>query len=258
MAVLFFSDRCFQRHRLLGDLQDFAHPLHRHIHLCRDLLRLRLSSQFLKKLAGHADQFIDGFHHVHRDTDRTCLVCDGPGDCLTDPPGRVSTEFIAFAVIEFFHRFDQTQIALLDQIQKQHAAAHITLRDADYKTQIRLRQTFFGFLVSLLHPFRQLDLFFRAQKRHFADLLQIHTNRILDADAIRHGQIDLFHIHFIFIRQDDIGVVIVIRDPKHVNIVVFQKIQNLFKLFCIQIHIAEKITDLLILQHILFLFCQCK
>ena len=39
---------------------------------------------------------------------RFCLVCDCSGDCLTDPPCSIGTEFITLAVIKFLNRFDQT------------------------------------------------------------------------------------------------------------------------------------------------------
>ena len=37
---------------------------------------------------------------MHRDTDGTCLIGNSTGNRLTDPPGRIVTEFISFSVID--------------------------------------------------------------------------------------------------------------------------------------------------------------
>ena len=136
---------------------------------------------------------------MHRDTDRPGLIRDRPGDGLTDPPGRIGRKFIALTVIELLHGLDQTQIAFLDQIQKEHSTAHIPLCDTDNKTQIGLRQTLLRILVAHLHLLGQLNLFLRIQKRHLTDLFQVHPHRIFDADAVRHGQIDILYVNFVLL-----------------------------------------------------------
>src|SRR5699024_6391956 len=75
----------------------------------------------------HPGELIDHFDHVHRDTDGAGLVGHGPGDRLPDPPGGVGGELITLGVVELLHRADQAQVALLDQVQEQHAAAGIAL-----------------------------------------------------------------------------------------------------------------------------------
>src|SRR5262245_54794330 len=47
VAVLFFADRCFERDRLLGDLENLADLVDRHFHLGGDLLRGGLAAQLL-------------------------------------------------------------------------------------------------------------------------------------------------------------------------------------------------------------------
>lgn len=66
------------------------------------------------------------------------LVRDGSGDGLPYPPSRIGAKFIALPVIELLHRLDQPQIALLDEIQKQHTTAYIALRYAHDQTQVGL------------------------------------------------------------------------------------------------------------------------
>ena len=48
-------------------------------------------------------------------------------------------------------RLQEAEIPLLDEIEKEHAASDIALRDADDKAQIRLLQTMPRFLVARLH-----------------------------------------------------------------------------------------------------------
>ena len=254
MAVFLLADGRFQRNRLLGNLQDLTHPLHRHVHLLRDLLRSRFPSQLLQKLSAHTDQLVDRLHHVHRNTDRPRLIRNGSGDGLTDPPCGVGGEFITLAVIKLFNRLDQTQISLLDQIQKQHAAADIALGDADHQTQVSLGQTLLRILVAVLHALRQLDFLLCGQKRHLADLLQVHAHRILDADAVRNGKVDILHIHLVLLRQKDLlirNVVLFAGDAQHIHTALLQQLQQLVKLLLIQLHIRKVVVYLLVFQNVL-------
>ena len=91
-----------------------------------DLLGGRLAAQLLEQLALDADQLVDRLDHVHRDADGAGLVGDGPGDGLADPPGGVGGELEALGVVELLHRPDQAQVALLDQVEEQHAPARRT------------------------------------------------------------------------------------------------------------------------------------
>ena len=149
------------------------------------------------------------------DADGTRLIGDGAGDGLTDPPGGVGGELIALGVVELLHGLDQAQIALLDQIQKQHTAAHIALGDGHHQTQIGLGQLLLGLLAGLDLLFQlghlrlrdglavrlglrhtrlglaagghnggQLHLLIGGQQGHLADLLQVHTHGIVNVEAV--------------------------------------------------------------------------
>ncbi len=143
---------------------------------------------------------------MHRDTDSACLVGDSPGDRLADPPGGVGGELVALGVVELLHSADQTEVALLDEIQKQHAATHIALGDRHDKTQVRLYKLTLGNLAITFNRFKitthlrrglaggcrdllggeqtgldtlgEVDLLLRGQQRNLADLLEIHAYRI--------------------------------------------------------------------------------
>jgi hypothetical protein len=108
------------------------------IHLLADLLGSGLAAEFLEQLALDAHEFVDGLDHMHRDADGARLVGDGARDGLADPPRRVRGELEALRVVELLDRADQAQVAFLDKVQEQHAAAHIALCDGDDQAQVRL------------------------------------------------------------------------------------------------------------------------
>ena len=137
-------------------------------------------------------------------------------------------------IIELLHCLDKSQVSFLDQIQEQHPPAHIALGNADHQTKIGLRQPLLGPLVAIRHPLGKFYFLIGGKKRHLADLLKVHPHRIFNADAVRHRQVDLLHVHFIFIGDHDIrvvNVIVVIRtDPEHVHIVGLQIIVHLLHL----------------------------
>ena len=106
VAVLLLTDGRFQADRLLGNTHNLAHLIYRHIQLERNFICGRLMAVFVQKLAGNFLYLIDGFHHMHRDTDGAGLVGNGTGDCLTNPPCCIGGKFKALRVVKLLHRFD--------------------------------------------------------------------------------------------------------------------------------------------------------
>src|SRR5207302_9379271 len=72
------------------------------------------------------------------------LVAHRTGDGLVNPPRGVRREFIALLVVEVLDRPDETKVALLDQVEEQHPAAHVTLGDGDDEAQVRLDELALG------------------------------------------------------------------------------------------------------------------
>ena len=172
------------------------------------------------------------------------LVRDGSGDRLPYPPRRVGAKLVALTVIELLHRLDQTQIALLDEIQKQHTTAYIALRYADDQAQVRFGKALFCRDVALLHPLRQVDLLVRGQQRNLSNLLEIHPDRVVDTDPLRQRQIELFLLRRLINKSYDIDVVIL------------KVIVDLFDCIGAQVHVLKCIHNLTVFQHILFLLCR--
>ena len=113
--------------------------------------------------------------------------------------------------IEFFHGFDQAQIALLNQVQKQHTAPNIPLRNADYQTQIGFCQFFTRIFVAFFHAARQFHFFIRRKQGYFADFLEVHSDRIVYIDAFWQCQIQIL-FHFL----------LRVQIPQQVNALCFQ------------------------------------
>ena len=89
MRILFLTDRRFKRHRLLCNLQNIADLVNRHVHFFGNFFSCRIVAEFLQKLTGNPDGFIDGFYHMHGNADGTCLIGNGSCNGLADPPGGV-------------------------------------------------------------------------------------------------------------------------------------------------------------------------
>ena len=145
----------------------------------------------------------DGVHHVDRDPDGPCLVGDRPGDRLADPPGGVGGELEALAIFELLDCPDQTQVALLDQVEERHPRVGVALGDAHHQTEVGLDEAAPGSLAGVTNfhelvaalvvgfalesglrsaaPFDRLgqhDLFVCGQEVVAADPVQVLTDRL--------------------------------------------------------------------------------
>ena len=116
VGVVLLADRRFQRDGLLRNLDDLAHLFLGDTHLFCNLIRARIASVFLYQLAIDANELVNRFHHMHRDTNRTRLIRNCAGNRLTNPPGGIGRELIAFAVVKLLNRLDEAQVALLNQV----------------------------------------------------------------------------------------------------------------------------------------------
>jgi hypothetical protein len=110
------------------------------LHPLADILDGRFPAQILNQIApGHAHP-VHHLEHVHGDADGARLVGDGPADRLADPPGGVSGELKASAVIELLHRPQEAQVALLDEVEERHPPPRVAFGDGDDQSQVRLHQ----------------------------------------------------------------------------------------------------------------------
>ena len=151
LGILFLADGGLERHGLLRNLLNLADAVGAHVHLGTDLLGGRVATQILKELALHADELVDSLDHMHGNTDGTGLVGDSARNGLTDPPRGVRGELEALLVVELLDGANQTEVALLDQVKEQHAAADIALGDGDDQTQVCADERLLGFEANVLN-----------------------------------------------------------------------------------------------------------
>src|SRR5450755_2113234 len=136
MRIFLFANWRFEGDWLLRNLQDFPDFRYRNVHPLGDFFRRWFASQLLHQLPRGADQLVDRFDHVHRDTNRTRLIGDGSGDGLPNPPRGIRRELIAAAVFELVDRLHQADVAFLNQVEELQSAIRVLLRNGDDKTQV--------------------------------------------------------------------------------------------------------------------------
>src|SRR6185503_1320085 len=83
------------------------------------------------------------------------------GDGLADPPRRVRRELEALRVVELLDRADQAEVALLDQVEEQHPAPDVVLRDRHDEPQVRLDQLALGELTVALDAAEEVVVLLR-------------------------------------------------------------------------------------------------
>ena len=103
-------------------------------------------------------------------------------------------ELVALAVVELLDRADEAEVALLDEVEEQHAAAHVALGDGDHEAQVGLDELALGLHVAALDALGQRDLFLGGEQRHLADLLEVHAHRVVGRRLDREVELgdDLF------------------------------------------------------------------
>ena len=147
------------------------------------------------------------------------------------PPGRVGGELVTLGVVELLDRTDEAEVALLDQVEEEHAAAGVALGQRDDQAQVRLEQVVLGAAAVLgdplevdalvrgqpeilgqlllgeqarLDPLGQLNFLFGVEQRHLADLLQV----VLDRVGGGAGHRDLRGREVVIVVAEDEGLVV--------------------------------------------------
>ncbi|MNN47904.1 hypothetical protein D3C81_1623480 [compost metagenome] len=122
---------------------------------------------------------------MHRNTNGSCLVSNRPGYRLTDPPGRIGTEFEAFFMVKLLNRFNQAHITFLNQIEEQHPTTYISFGNADYKPKICFCKPALSLFIAVFNTLGQFHFIICGKERYTTDFLQVHTNRIINFNTWR-------------------------------------------------------------------------
>ena len=231
LAVAVLAQRGVQGDRLTAVLLDLDDLLGGHVELLGQLLRGGLAAQVLEHLALHTRELVDDLDHVHRDTDGAGLVGHGAGDRLADPPGGVRGELVALGVVELLDGADQTEVALLDQVQEEHAAAGVALGEGDDQPEVGLQQVVLGAAAVLgddlqlalelrgelvgvrqlvlgeqagLDALGELDLLLGVEQRDLADLLEVVLDRV--GGGTGRGDLLRGRVVLVLVGEDEAGV----------------------------------------------------
>lgn len=167
---------------------------------------------------------------------------------LAYPPRCISRKLVALSVIKLFNRFYKAKVAFLYKVKEEHAAADIALCNAYHEPEVGFRKLLLGFLIPVGHALCKLYLLLRAQKRHLAYLLKVHSNGVVYRYPLTQGSI-VFTFRYLIIYV--FGYVNFLFH--HVYIERFKPIVQLFYLVAVHIKVAQCIHNLFIGQYALSL-----
>ena len=126
--------------------------------------------------------------------DRPGLVRQRAGDRLPDPPRRVGRELEAAPPVELLDRADQSERALLDQVEERQPLVAVVLGDRDDESQVGLDHPLLRLEVAALDALRELDLLRGGQQLVPTGLAQEELERVrrrLDGSSNRGDDLGL-------------------------------------------------------------------
>src|SRR6185295_12441040 len=128
LGLLLVADRLLERDRRLGRALDRVDLLGVDPRVLGDLLGRGLAAKLGDELALRPADLVELLDDMDRDADRARLVRQRPRDRLPDPPGRVRRELEALAVVELLRRANETERALLDEVEERESLVPVVLR----------------------------------------------------------------------------------------------------------------------------------
>ncbi len=172
LGLLLVADRLLQRDGSLRGALDRVDLLGIDAGDLGDLLRGGLTTKLRDELALGAADLVELLDHVDGNPDGARLVGKSAGDRLTDPPRRVRRELEALAVVELLCRANETERALLDEVEERESLVSVVLRDRDDEPQVGLDHLLLCVEVAALDALGEIDLLLCGQQPDLADVLQ--------------------------------------------------------------------------------------
>ena len=171
VRIVLLTDRRLERSGLSRNLHNLHDLFLGHIESLCEFRDTRLIAELQRQLSLHLAHLVDSLDHVHRHAYGSRLICERARHGLAYPPSRIGRELKALLGIELLDTLDETQVALLHEVQEAHAASRVALRDADHQAEVRLNQLLLRLFIAGLLSSRKLHLFFRGEQRNGADFL---------------------------------------------------------------------------------------
>ena len=138
------------------------------------------ATKLLHEAARHLRIFIDRFHHVNRNTDRSRLIGECTCNRLANPPGCIGRKFETFSKVELLNRAEEPDIPLLHQIKQGEIvrSTDILLRDRHYQSEIGFGKPLFCRSITRFHRFGKSHFFLPGNERHTPDFFEIHLHQV--------------------------------------------------------------------------------
>src|SRR5947209_4231161 len=86
--------------------------------LLPDFLKRRLTPDLMKHLTRSSNELVDGFDHMHGNTNGPRLIGNRARDRLPDPPCGIGGKLVAAAILKFIDGLHQADIAFLYEIEE--------------------------------------------------------------------------------------------------------------------------------------------
>ena len=164
---------------LLDEVEQLLDPLRREVAFERDLLDRRVTVELLAQDPAGLLHASDLVGDMHGKADRSALLCERPLHGLADPPHGIRRKLVPHRPVELLDRANETEVALLDEVEKRHIGARVAARHGHHEPQIALDQPTLCLLVALVLAPRELSLLGRSEQPSIADLAHVETKRIL-------------------------------------------------------------------------------
>src|SRR5215217_222220 len=172
LRLLLVADRLLQRHGSLRGALDRVDLLRVDARDLGDLVGGGLAPQLGDELALGPPDLVQLLDDVNRDADRPRLVGQRAGDRLPDPPGRIGRELEALAVVELLRRANETERALLNEVEERQSLVSVVLGDGDDEPQVGLDHLLLGVEVAALDALGEIDLLLGREEPDLPDVLQ--------------------------------------------------------------------------------------
>ena len=177
----------------------------------REFRRSRIAAELARQLRADTLASLKSIVHMGREPNGSGVILDRSDQGLANPPDSVGGELEATAVIEFFDRPDQSEIAFLDQIREGQAEVSIILCDSDHEFQIVFDEAVLHrghLIVGILDGVREFEHSF-PRHAHFALELRESFGSLASASHLlgsrehgisqlhQDGQGELCSVHFL-------------------------------------------------------------
>ncbi len=141
-TIVVVPNRRIERGHALRGLLRLDNVLQRGFEFDGELLRGRHLPVLLDIVPFYLVDLADKLVDMGRDPDGARSVGNRSQDCLTNPPCGVGGKLKSSCIVELLDRLHQSQIPLLDQVEKRESATAILLGDRYDETQVCLGEFF--------------------------------------------------------------------------------------------------------------------